>query len=157
MTPAIRLLQQKKITHRALEYHHDPANSSYGMEAAEALGLDPSLVFKTLLVTLAGGKAEHAVAIVPVNQQLDLKAIASACGAKKATMCDPKIAERMTGYIVGGISPLAQKKRLSTVIDSSAESKPQVYVSGGKRGLDIELSAIDLAQLTNAKFYSIAR
>ena len=157
MTPAIRLLQQKQITHRALEYHHDPANSSYGMEAAEALGVNPSLVFKTLLVTLIGGKAEHAVAIVPVNKQLDMKAIASACGVKKAAMCDPKIAERLTGYIVGGISPLAQKKRLPTVIDSSAELHPLVYVSGGKRGLDIELAACDLAKLTTAKFYSIAR
>ena len=140
-----------------LEYKHDPACNSYGLEAAEALGLDPSLVYKTLLVTLVGGKSDHAVAIVQVDKQLDLKAVAAAAGAKKAAMCDPRNAERLTGYIVGGISPLGQKKRLPTLIDTSAQEVELVYVSGGKRGMDIELSAMDLARLTSARFSDIAR
>ena len=157
MTPAIRLLQQKKIPHRAMEYQHDPASSSYGLEAAEALGLDPAVVFKTLLVSLTGCKTEQVVAVIPVNRKLDLKAIAVATGAKKAAMCDPAVAERMTGYIVGGISPLGQKRRLQTVIDSSAIENRVMYVSGGKRGLDIELSPNDLAQLTSAQFHPVSR
>ncbi|MCA6060081.1 MULTISPECIES: Cys-tRNA(Pro) deacylase [unclassified Thalassolituus] len=155
MTPAINCAKKAGITFNVHEYQHDPAAESYGEEAAEALGLDPSLVFKTLLVSLTGHKSTLAVAVLPVTHMLSLKAIAKALGAKKAEMADPKLAERTTGYIVGGISPIGQKKALPTVIDSSAEALTALNVSAGRRGLEIELAPEDLAKLTRAVFAPI--
>lgn len=152
MTPAIVTAQKAGIAFQVHEYQHDPAAESYGEEAAAALGLDPSCVFKTLLVSLTGHKSTLAVAVLPVSHRLNLKAIAKALGAKKADMADPKLAERTTGYVVGGISPIGQKKALPTVIDRSAEALARMNVSAGRRGLEIELAPADLAQLTRAIF-----
>jgi Cys-tRNA(Pro)/Cys-tRNA(Cys) deacylase len=135
-------------------YEHDPAAPSYGLEAAEALGLPPEQVFKTLMVAVDG---RLVVAIVPVTGQLDLKAVASAVGGKKAAMADPVAAERATGYVVGGISPIGQKRRHTTVLDDSASGFEAVYVSGGRRGLDLGLSPADLVRLTGATFARIRR
>ena len=146
------------MSHQVETYHHDPTNDSFGLEAAEALELDPSVVFKTLLVAVEGAShpANHVVAVVPVDTKLDLKALASAAGAKKAAMADVANAERLTGYIKGGISPLGQKKRLSTFVEESAEALPVMYVSGGRRGLDIGLSPADLLEATSGCFAAIA-
>lgn len=157
MTPAIKAAQVAGIRIKAHEYRHDPNNPNYGLEAATALGLDPRRVFKTLLVALNGDPRRLAVAVVPVSGQLDLKAMASACGAKKAEMADPAHAERATGYVVGGISPLGQKKRLPTVVDTSARGYDTVFVSGGRRGLDIELAPADLIRLTQASAAAIGK
>ena len=154
MTPAINAAKKAKISYTVHEYDHDPAAESYGREAAEKLGVDPDRVFKTLVVD-AGG--ELCVAVVPVMRQLDLKLMAKATGAKKAAMADVKAVERTTGYVVGGVSPLGQKKRLTTVIDASARDAATIFVSGGRRGLDIELSPADLASLTRARFAPVAR
>jgi Cys-tRNA(Pro)/Cys-tRNA(Cys) deacylase len=135
-------------------YEHDPAASSYGLEAAEALGLDPAAVFKTLLADVDGSLV---VGIVPVTGQLDLKALAAAIGGKRASMADPAAAERATGYVVGGISPIGQKKRLPAVLDASALDLATVYVSGGKRGLDLGLDPHDLVALLEAGVARIGR
>ncbi|WP_419994165.1 Cys-tRNA(Pro) deacylase [Streptomyces boninensis] len=135
-------------------YEHDPAAASYGEEAAEALGVDPGQVFKTLVADVDGTLT---VAVVPVAGSLDLKALASATGGKRASMADPAAAERTTGYVRGGISPLGQRKRLPTVVDASASSYETVCVSAGRRGLEIELAPADLAELTNAVLAPIAR
>ena len=156
MTPAIKAAEKAKIPFRVHEYDHDPNADSYGLEAAEALGIEPARVFKTLLVELAGS-GDLAVGIVPVDLQLDLKAIASAAGVKKCRMADPAMAERVTGYIVGGISPLGQKKRLRTFIDVSAQAQPSIYVSAGRRGLEVELAAEVLAEHTAGSFAPIGR
>lgn len=155
MTPAINAMKKAKISFVLHEYQHNPNSSSYGEEAAEALGLNPAQVFKTLLVSLTGHRSALAVAVIPVSHQLSLKAIAKAVGAKKAEMADPKMAERTTGYLVGGISPIGQKKALPTVIDNSAEAQTHINISAGKRGLEIELSPQDLAKLSRAQFASI--
>ncbi|WP_207260491.1 Cys-tRNA(Pro) deacylase [Desulfovibrio sp. Huiquan2017] len=154
MTPAINAAKKAKIQYTVHEYEHDPAAPSFGVEAAEKLGVPPERVFKTLVVD-AGGKL--AVAVVPVLLKLDLKSMAKALGAKKAAMAEVKVVERTTGYVVGGVSPLGQKKRLPTVIDESAGECPTLFVSGGRRGLDIELAPADLAGLTRASFAPIAR
>ena len=154
MTPAINTLKKAKIAYTIHEYQHDPAAPSYGMEAAEALGVDAAQVFKTLLVKPAGSGL--VVAIIPVSTQLNIKACAQTVGAKKATMADPKEAERATGYIVGGISPLGQRRRLTTLVDESAFAHAAVYVSGGRRGLDIALKPQDLVALTQARVAQIA-
>ena len=135
-------------------YAHDPKHESYGLEAAEALGLAPATVFKTLVADVDG---KLTVAIVPVEHQLDLKALAKAVSGKKAQMADVKHAERTTGYVAGGISPLGQKKRLPTVLDESALEQPTIHVSGGRRGLEIELAPADLLALTNGVAAPIAR
>jgi Cys-tRNA(Pro)/Cys-tRNA(Cys) deacylase len=156
MTPAIKAAERAKIRFTVHEYEHDPNADSYGLEAAQALGMEPARVFKTLLVELAGS-GDLAVGIVPVDAQLDLKAIASAAGAKKCRMADPTVAERVTGYIVGGISPLGQKKQLKTFLDDSASHFDSINVSAGRRGLEIELSADDLLKLTRGRLAGIAK
>ncbi len=153
-TPAIAQLVKERVPHEVLTYEHDPAAPSYGMEAAQALGLDPMQVFKTLIASVDGALV---VAIVPVSGQVDLKALAGAVQGKKAMMADPTEAERATGYVVGGISPLGQRRRLPTVLDSSAEEYAVIYVSGGRRGMDIGVSPSDLARLTGAVVAPIRR
>ena len=153
-TPATVALTRAGVAYTTHPYEHDPAAPSYGLEAAEALGLDPEQVFKTLFVDVDG---RLVVGIVPVSQQLDLKAVAAAAGGKRATMAEPAAAERATGYVVGGISPLGQKRAHPTVLDESALAHETVYVSGGRRGLDIGLSPQDLVRLTGATTAPIAR
>ncbi|MGW6200546.1 Cys-tRNA(Pro) deacylase [Kribbella sp. NPDC055110] len=153
-TPATVALTKAKVDFTTHAYEHDPAAKSFGLEAAEALGLAPEQVFKTLLVEVDG---KLTVGVVPVDKQLDLKAIAAAAGGKKAVMADPAAAERTTGYVVGGISPIGQKRALPTVVDSTATDHPTVYVSGGRRGLDIGLSPTALITVTNARTAAIAR
>jgi len=155
MTPAVNSLKKAGIDFRIHQYEHDADCSAYGDEAAEKLGLDRDRVFKTLVANTDCG--ELVVAVLPVSVMLDLKLLAREMKAKKAVMTDKSIVERNTGYIVGGVSPLAQKRRLRTIIDSSAEKFKTIFVSGGKRGLDIELSPNDLAMLTNAVFIYISR
>ncbi len=155
MTPAIDLLKKAKAAHRVHSYNHDPKAASYGLEAAEKLDLQPARVFKTLLA--ASEKGELLVAVVPVAGSLDLKALAQAAAVKKAEMADPAAAQRATGYLLGGISPLGQKKALRTFIDESARQHPSIYVSAGRRGLEVELAADVLAQLTRAVFAAIGR
>ena len=135
-------------------YDHDPAARSFGLEAAEALGLPPEQVFKTLLVDTGAGLA---VAVVPVAGQLDLKAMAAALGVKQVAMADPAAAQRSSGYVLGGISPIGQKRALPTVVDESAELFDVVYVSGGRRGLDLGLSPADLVRVTGAVLADIGR
>jgi Cys-tRNA(Pro)/Cys-tRNA(Cys) deacylase len=146
-TPATAVLAAAGVSFKLHPYSHDPAAASYGMEAAEVLGIDPARVFKTLMVEVDG---KLAVGVVPVSGSLDLKAIAAALGSKKAAMADPAAAERRTGYVLGGISPLGQRQPSPTVIDESALTLDTVLVSGGRRGLDIELNPRDLVRLTKA-------
>ncbi|MFC8829087.1 Cys-tRNA(Pro) deacylase [Streptomyces sp. NPDC057137] len=153
-TPATVALTAAKAEFTLHAYEHDPAAPSYGEEAAEALGVSADRVFKTLVADVDG---ELTVAVVPVSGSLDLKALAAAVGGKRATMADPSAAERTTGYVRGGISPLGQRKRLRTVVDSSAEDHPTVCVSAGRRGLEVELSPSDLTSLTSATLAPIAR
>ena len=155
MTPAIDLLKKARAEHRVHSYSHDPKSSSYGLEAAEKLGLDPAQVFKTLLVV--SEKGELLVAVVPVAGSLDLKALAQAAAVKKLDMADPQAAQRSSGYLVGGISPLGQKKRLRTFIDASAQALPSLFVSAGRRGLEVELPAAVLALHTQGQFAPIGR
>ncbi|MBO7706055.1 MAG: Cys-tRNA(Pro) deacylase [Acinetobacter sp.] len=152
MTPATKLLKANKIDFSIHEYEHDANAKSFGLEAAEKLNLRVEEVFKTLLVT---DEKNYFVAILPVHHQLNLKKVAQAMGAKKLKMSDPKDAERLTGYLVGGISPVGQKKRLKTVIDQSAQQLEKLYVSGGKRGLDIGLKPQDLAKVLSATFADV--
>jgi Cys-tRNA(Pro)/Cys-tRNA(Cys) deacylase len=153
-TPATIALTKAGIEFTVHTYDHDPSAESFGLEAAAALGLPVDQVFKTLLVEIDGALV---VGIVPVHLKLDLKSLAACVGGKKATMADPAAAQRSTGYVVGGISPVGQKRSLTTVIDSSAQAHSVIYVSGGRRGLDIGLSPADLASITGAHFSEIAR
>ncbi|MFF8368018.1 Cys-tRNA(Pro) deacylase [Streptomyces lydicus] len=153
-TPATVALTEAGVRFTTHSYEHDPAAASYGEEAAEALGVSPDQVFKTLLAEVDGNLT---VAVVPVSGSLDLKALAAAVGGKRAAMADPAAAERSTGYVRGGISPLGQRKRLPTVVDASAEGRPTVCVSAGRRGLEVELSPGDLVALTGARLAPIAR
>lgn len=153
-TPATVVLTRAGVPFTTHSYEHDPTASSYGLEAAEVLGLDPAAVLKTLFADVDG---RLVVAIVPVSRQLDLKALAAAVGGKRATMAEPATAERASGYVVGGISPLGQKRSHPTVLDASALSWETVYVSGGRRGLDLGLAPADLERLTGAATAPIAR
>ncbi len=152
-TPALKALTDAGVTHTVHEYDHDPRATSFGLEAAERLGFDPARVFKTLLAT---DDKDLVVGIVPVSGSLDLKALAAATGHKKLTMAPQATAERVTGMVVGGISPLGQKRRLPTVLDDSALGYPTILVSGGRRGLDVELAPADLVRLAEAQVAQIA-
>jgi Cys-tRNA(Pro)/Cys-tRNA(Cys) deacylase len=153
-TPATVALDRAGVPYTRHPYDHEPSAAGYGLEAAEALGVEPVRVLKTLLVSTGAGLA---VGIVPVDGQLDLKAVASALDVKSVTMAEPAVAERSTGYVVGGISPVGQKRALPTVLDETAYAFETVYVSGGRRGFDIGLSPDDLAAVTRAVRAPIAR
>ena len=146
-TPATVALSAAGIAYTAHAYPHDPRSTSYGLEAAEALGLNPDRVHKTLMASVDGTTT---VAIVPVSGQLDLKALARALGGSKAVMADPADAQRLTGYVLGGISPVGQRRAHPTVLDERALAWPTIFVSGGKRGLDLELAPADLVAITGA-------
>lgn len=153
MTPAVALLKKQQQAFELHEYAHDPAAGSYGLEAAEKLGLDARRVFKTLVVQADTG--ELLVAMIPVCNSLSLKKLAAAAGVKKVAMADPALVSRSTGYVLGGVSPLGQKKRLRTFVDQSAASFASLYVSGGRRGLEIELAPAAFRQLLNVDFVSL--
>ncbi|THU04099.1 Cys-tRNA(Pro) deacylase [Lampropedia puyangensis] len=155
MTPAILLLKRTRTAHAIHSYEHDSKAPSYGLEAAEKLQLDPERVFKTLLAQTETG--ELLVGIVPVSGSLDLKALAHAAHCKKCDMADPQAAQRSTGYLLGGISPLGQKKPLRTFLDESAKAYTSIHVSAGRRGLEIELTAHDLITLCDGTFAPISK
>jgi Cys-tRNA(Pro)/Cys-tRNA(Cys) deacylase len=152
-TPATALLAKAKVPFTLHPYEHDPRSQAYGEEAAEALGVDPARIFKTLIATVEG---KLACAVVPVAARLDLKAFAAALGGKRAEMADPAAAARATGYVVGGISPLGQRSRLRVVVDESASRFETVYVSAGRRGLQVELAPGDLVRVADAELAPIA-
>lgn len=152
-TPATALLAKQKVPHTVHTYDHDPRAESYGSEAVAALGLDPARVFKTLVAEVDG---RLTVGVVPVTGQLDLKALAAAAGGKRAKMADPAAAQRATGYVLGGISPLGHRTRLPVVLDESANDFPTIYCSGGRRGLEVELPPAELTRLTGAVVAAIS-
>lgn len=153
-TPATVALDRAGVRYTVHTYVHDPATSSYGLEAAQALGVAVQRVLKTLVVT---DGATLAVAVVPVHRQLDLKAVAAVIGTKRVDLAPPATAQRATGYVVGGISPIGQKRQLPLVLDTSASTHDTVLVSGGRRGLDVELATNDLLALTGGRLAAIAR
>ncbi|OOF80335.1 Cys-tRNA(Pro) deacylase [Rodentibacter caecimuris] len=155
MTPAIDLLKKQKIPFILHTYEHDPNNTHFGEEAAEKLGIDPHRSFKTLLVAENGDQKKLACFVLPTSDMLNLKKAAKSIDVKKLEMADKDAAQKSSGYLLGGISPIAQKKRLKTVINSTALEFETIYVSGGKRGLSVELAPRDLANLLNAKFVDI--
>jgi Cys-tRNA(Pro)/Cys-tRNA(Cys) deacylase len=155
MTPAVNCANKAKIKYTLHQYDHDSGHASYGLEAAEKLGVLPERVFKTIVVKLDA--TQLVVAILPVNSMLSMKSLAKACGGRKAEMADKVEVQRSTGYVLGGVSPLGQKKSLKTVIDQSAQQCPSIYVSGGRRGLEIELNALDLQTLTLATFAPLSQ
>ena len=155
MTPRINAAKRNKILHKIHEYSHDVSSESYGREAAEKMGITEDKVFKTLVVIL--DNMDLVVAIIPVSTKLSMKLVAKAIGAKKVTMAEKLMVERSTGYILGGVSPLGQKKRLKTIIDSSVNNHSTIYVSAGRRGLEIELSPNDLIKLTSATLANIGQ
>jgi len=155
MTPAINLAKKLKIDHTVHEYVHDPNSDSYGLEAADKLHVAPERVFKTLLVSV--DNSELVVAVLPVSSMLSMKQIARAAGGKKANMAAKADAERSTGYVLGGISPLGQRKKLKTIIHESAQVFSTIYVSAGRRGLEIELSPDDLRICVNGKYAGICQ
>lgn len=150
MTPAIRLCKQRHIAIEVHSFHHDPHNTHFGAEAAAALGIDPERIFKTLMV--AADARTFALGIVPVTAMLDLKLMAAAMGVKKVAMADGKVVQSRSGYLLGGVSPLAHKKPCPLFLDDSAEAQETILVSGGKRGLDIEIAPADLLMLTQGQF-----
>ncbi|MCL1095576.1 Cys-tRNA(Pro) deacylase [Shewanella kaireitica] len=153
MTPAIDLLIKHKIAHQIHEYQHDPACQAYGLEAAEKIAVPAEQVFKTLVVKLDA--KQLAVAIIPVAAKLSMKSIAKAAKAKKAVMAEAIEVQRSSGYVLGGVSPIAQKRQLPTFINDSCCALETIYISGGRRGLDIALSPTDLQQLLNAKYAAL--
>jgi Cys-tRNA(Pro)/Cys-tRNA(Cys) deacylase len=152
-TPATALLAHERVTHTLHPYGHDPRAEEFGAEAAAALGIAPARLFKTLIASV---DTRLVCAVVPVARRLDPKALAAAVGGKRAVMAEPSAAQRATGYVVGGISPLAQKGRLGVVVDASADEFATVFVSAGKRGLQVELAPADLVRLTSAVLAPIA-
>lgn len=154
MTPAIRAVQQAGISYEVHEYDHDPSALSYGLEAAQKLGVEPGRIFKSLVVSVDG---KLAMAVIPVERSLDLKALAAAVRGKRAVMAEVQAAERATGYVAGGISPLGQRRQLPTVIDESATAWGRILVSAGRRGMDLEVGSYDLIGLAKARVASIAR
>ncbi|MFM2481862.1 Cys-tRNA(Pro) deacylase [Celerinatantimonas sp. YJH-8] len=156
MTPAVQALKRAKIDYQLLYYEHDANADSFGGEAAAKLNLDPHAMYKTLIACDEQNPRNMVVAIVPVAGHLDLKKLAKAAGIKKMKMADPALAEKTTGYIKGGISPIGQKKRLPTFLDESAEALEHIYVSGGKRGLTLEIAPKPVMTLLNGKFVPIA-
>lgn len=153
-TPATLALTRAQVSFTTHAYDHDPRSASFGVEAAEALGLTTDEVFKTLMALVDGNPV---IAVVPVSGSLDLKGLAAAAGGRRAEMADPAVAERLTGYVVGGISPIGQKRALPTFVDETAELFDVIYVSGGRRGLDIGLAPADLLALTNGQYAAIGR
>jgi Cys-tRNA(Pro)/Cys-tRNA(Cys) deacylase len=153
MTPGITAAKKAKIPHRVHQYSHDESSESYGLEAAEKMGVSEERIFKTLVVSL--DSKELVVGIIPVSSMLSMKLIAKVSGAKRAAMAEKSDVERSTGYVLGGVSPLGQKKRLKTIIDSSAKNYSTIYVSAGRRGLEIELSPDDLTKLTSGVLAAI--
>jgi Cys-tRNA(Pro)/Cys-tRNA(Cys) deacylase len=157
-TLAVEAANAAGVSFRLHEYRHDPDAESYALEASDALGIDPAQVHKTLILMLERvPRPELVVAVVPADSSCDLKAAATALGFKRADMADPKEAQRSSGYVLGGISPLGQRQALRTVIDEDAQLWDTIFVSAGRRGLEIELSPTDLSSLTNAVFASIAK
>ena len=153
MTPAIDQLKQHQVSFRLHDYVHAPSAQAYGAEAAEKLGVAEERVFKTLVVTLSD--TSLAVGILPVANQLNLKAMAKACGSKKAVMADPAQVQRVTGYVLGGVSPFGQKKLLPTVLADQSSAFETIFVSGGRRGLEIEVAPDDLLRVLNGRRASI--
>lgn len=152
-TPAVKAVETAKIPFRLLEYVYDPSAEAVGLQAAEALGLSPKVVFKTLIATIDTG--EFICAVIPSDARLNMKALAAAAGAKRADMADPSKAERSSGYVVGGISPLGQRKKLRTLIDASANELYEMVVNGGRRGLQIALKPADLIKAINATVHAL--
>lgn len=155
MTPAIKSLEKSKAGFTIHEYNHDPASESYGLEAAEKLAVTADRVFKTLVVMLDG--KEFAVGVIPVSTLLSMKQIAKAAGAKKAAMADKQAVERITGYVLGGVSPFGQKKSLKTFVDTSAQNYPSIYVSAGRRGLEVEVTPDTFKTLLRADFFNLTQ
>jgi Cys-tRNA(Pro)/Cys-tRNA(Cys) deacylase len=155
MTPAILLVRKSGVAHEVLEYRHDPSSASYGREAVDALGLDASTVFKTLVAHVEDKGL--VCAVVPVAMMLDLKALADAMGGRRARMAEQAEAERATGYVVGGISPLAQRRTIPVVLDSSALALSRMHVSAGRRGLELALSPQDFVKLSKARVAHVAK
>jgi len=155
MTPAINILKKAKVDYKVHEYTHDSQNLSYGLEAVEKMGVQESRVFKTLVVSVESNL--FVVAVIPVSSMLSMKLIAKGVGVKRASMADALAVERSTGYVLGGVSPLGQKKKLKTIIDSCAENFSTIYISAGRRGLEIELNPNDLKNLTGGKFMDISQ
>lgn len=154
MTPAVKLLDKLAIPYKLHHYHHEESAASFGLEAAEKLAVNAEVIFKTLVVVTE--TKTLAVAIVPVDKQLNLKSIAKSLSCKRVAMADPKRVQTTTGYVLGGVSPFGQKKRLSTILDISATQFDSIFVSGGKRGLEIELSPKDLVTVLSAKTSAIS-
>ncbi|WP_101675516.1 Cys-tRNA(Pro) deacylase [Alloalcanivorax mobilis] len=154
MTPAVRLAERAGVVFHLHSYESDPQVEHYGLEAAQALRLSPERVFKTLLAVV---DERPQVAMVPVHLKLDLKALARAAGGKKAVMTDAALAQRLTGYVLGGISPLGQKKRSPLWLDERAGDLETLYMSGGRRGLEIEMAPADLLAITGGKLVPLAR
>lgn len=155
MTPGINVVKKSGVNHRVHEYTHEASSESYGLEAAEKMGVPSAQVFKTLVVNL--DSKTLAVGIIPVAAKLNMKLMAKAAGAKKAVMASPADVERSTGYVLGGVSPLGQKKRLQSIIDVSAEEHSTIYVSAGRRGLEIELNPLELNALLGGTLAEICR
>jgi len=155
MTPAINEAKKRNVLHKLHEYSHDESSESYGLEAVEKMGVPAERVYKTLLVSL--DNKELVVGVIPVSSLLSMKLIAKVAGAKKAVMADKTDVERSTGYVLGGVSPLGQKRRLRTFIDSSVNNYSTIYVSAGRRGLEIELNPDDLSKLTNGLLFEICQ